>query len=416
MKINPFEGALAQLEKANKIAKLKEEIFASLKQPERQIEVNFPLRRDSGKVEIVRGYRVQYNNWLGPYKGGLRYHPEVDINEVKALAFWMTIKNAVCGVPFGGGKGGIEIDPKVLSKREIEGLTREFARKLAPNIGPKVDVPAPDVNTNSKIMDWFEDEFSKITGKKTLAVVTGKSLSNGGSEGREEATGLGGFFVLEELLRKLNLKRSQTVAIQGFGNVGIHIGLLLFQAGHKVVAVSDSKGGIYDKEGCGLNVLEVADCKAKTGKVTDYLSGSKGIIAVSNERLLELSVDILIPAALEGVINSRNAQRIKAQMVFEMANGPTTAEADEILTKRKILVVPDVLANSGGVTVSYFEWLQNIKSERWTKTEVNRKLKNKMVSAFSEVWTIYKREKISLRTAAYILALLRLSKKAPKFP
>ena len=415
MKNNPFEGALAQLEKANKIAKLKEEIFASLKQPERQIEVNFPLRRDSGKVEIVRGYRVQYNNWLGPFKGGLRYHPEVDINEVKALAFWMTIKNAVCGVPFGGGKGGIEIDPKVLSKREIEGLTREFARKLAPNIGPKVDVPAPDVNTNSKIMDWFEDEFSKITGKKTLAVVTGKSLSNGGSEGREEATGLGGFFVLEELLRKLNLKRPQTVAIQGFGNVGIHIGLLLFQAGHKVVAVSDSKGGIYNKEGCGLNVLEVADCKAKTGKVTDYLSGSKGIIAVSNEKLLELSVDILIPAALEGVINSKNAQKIKAKMVFEMANGPTTAEADEILAKRKILVVPDVLANSGGVTVSYFEWLQNMKNERWAKTEVNRKLEKKMILAFSEVWAIYKREKTSLRTAAYILALLRLSKKPPKF-
>jgi glutamate dehydrogenase/leucine dehydrogenase len=415
MKNNPFEGALAQLEKANKIAKLKEEIFASLKQPERQIEVNFPLRRDSGKVEIVRGYRVQYNNWLGPFKGGLRYHPEVDINEVKALAFWMTIKNAVCGVPFGGGKGGIEIDPKVLSKREIEGLTREFARKLAPNIGPKVDVPAPDVNTNSKIMDWLEDEFSKITGKKTLAVVTGKSLSNGGSEGREEATGLGGFFVLEELLRKLNLKRPQTVAIQGFGNVGIHIGLLLFQAGHKVVAVSDSKGGIYNKEGCGLNVLEVADCKAKTGKVTDYLSGSKGIIAVSNEKLLELSVDILIPAALEGVINSKNAQKIKAKMVFEMANGPTTAEADEILAKRKILVVPDVLANSGGVTVSYFEWLQNMKNERWAKTEVNRKLEKKMILAFSEVWAIYKREKTSLRTAAYILALLRLSKKPPKF-
>jgi glutamate dehydrogenase len=327
----------------------------------------------------------------------------------------MTIKNAVCGVPFGGGKGGIEIDPKVLSKREIEGLTREFARKLAPNIGPKVDVPAPDVNTNSKIMDWLEDEFSKITGKKTLAVVTGKSLSNGGSEGREEATGLGGFFVLEELLRKLNLKRPQTVAIQGFGNVGIHIGLLLFQAGHKVVAVSDSKGGIYNKEGCGLNVLEVADCKAKTGKVTDYLSGSKGIIAVSNEKLLELSVDILIPAALEGVINSKNAQKIKAKMVFEMANGPTTAEADEILAKRKILVVPDVLANSGGVTVSYFEWLQNMKNERWAKTEVNRKLEKKMILAFSEVWAIYKREKTSLRTAAYILALLRLSKKPPKF-
>jgi len=303
----------------------------------------------------------------------------------------------------------------VLSKREIEGLTREFARKLAPNIGPKVDVPAPDVNTNSKIMDWLEDEFSKITGKKTLAVVTGKSLSNGGSEGREEATGLGGFFVLEELLRKLNLKRPQTVAIQGFGNVGIHIGLLLFQAGHKVVAVSDSKGGIYNKEGCGLNVLEVADCKAKTGKVTDYLSGSKGIIAVSNEKLLELSVDILIPAALEGVINSKNAQKIKAKMVFEMANGPTTAEADEILAKRKILVVPDVLANSGGVTVSYFEWLQNMKNERWAKTEVNRKLEKKMILAFSEVWAIYKREKTSLRTAAYILALLRLSKKPPKF-
>lgn len=417
-KSNPFENAILLLEKAAKKAKISSEHLEHLSHPHQQVEVRLHLTKDNGKVHIIRGFRVQHNNWLGPYKGGIRYHHQVDIDEIKALALWMTIKNAVVGVPFGGGKGGIEIDPRTLSKTELERLTREFCRHIAPVIGSHVDVPAPDVNTTAEIMDWFADEYSKVVGKKTPAVVTGKPIGKGGSEGREEATGLGGFFVLEELVKKMNMKRPLTVAIQGFGNVGSFIADLCFKNGYQVVALSDSKGGIYEPKGEGFNTELIKKCKKDTGALRNcYCQGDVCEIAkkgclITNEELLELPVDILIPAALEGVITGKNAKKIKAKVIFEMANGPTTAEADEILNKRGIIVVPDVLANAGGVTVSYFEWYQNVHKQKWLLNKVRTKLKEKMVEAFDNVWETHKKERVDLRTAAYIVALKRLTAKA----
>jgi len=417
--MNIFDGALTRLKSAAKIINLDKSILDSLSNPERIIELSLPLKRNNGKTEVFKGYRVQYNNWLGPYKGGLRFHPQVDMDEVKSLSFWMMIKNAIADVPFGGGKGGIELDPKSLDVSELEKLTRQFAKSLAPNIGPLVDVPAPDVNTNSQILDWVEDEYAKITKDKSKAVVTGKSIKNGGSLGREEATGLGGFFVLEELIKKLNFKKPLTVAIQGFGNVGSNIATILCSNGYKIVAVSDIKGGIYDSKEMGFNIELVRACRLEKGKLAGcYCIGSVCDLApkndgvITNEQLLELDVDILIPAALENVITKENADKIRAKIVFEMANGPTTVEADEILNRKGIMVVPDVLANSGGVTVSYFEWYQNMHKEKWSLEKVNEKLKEKMVKAFDEIWKIHKEKKVNLRMAAYILALQRLTKKA----
>lgn len=385
--------------------------------PKRQIEVNIPLKLGSGKIKMVRGYRVQYNNWLGPYKGGLRYHPQVDLAGVKFLAFLMTIKNALIGVPFGGAKGGLQIDPKSLSKKELERLTRAFERSLAPNIGPTVDVPAPDVNTNAQIMDWFADE----NGDK--AVVTGKSLANGGSEAREEATGWGGFFVLEKIVKKLKLKMPLTVAIQGFGNVGSHLTALLHQQAYKIVALSDSQGAIFDKSGRGFNIKLVQACKLEKGLISDcYCIGSVCDVAskktgkISNEELLQLPVNILIPAALENVITEKNAKNIKAKIILEMANGAVSPEADEILQRKKVLVVPDVLCNSGGVTVSYFEWLQNMKNQHWSKDKVIKKLKAAMEKAFDKVWEIHQNEKVSPKLAAYMIALRRLSRFSSRLP
>lgn len=434
---NPFHSAQAQLKLAAKYTDVPKWIIELLLGPERQIDLRFPFKRDGGDIHIVKGYRVQHNNWLGPYKGGLRFHPRVDIDEVKALAFWMTIKNAVVDVPFGGGKGGIEIDPKSLSEGELERMTREFTRVLAPNIGPGLDVPAPDVNTNAMIMDWIVDEYAKqvksqksrpeddgplaqkVKNGELKAVVTGKSVGKGGSKGREEATGMGGFFVLEELVKKLKLKKPLTVAVQGFGNVGSHIAVLAHDNGYKVIGLSDSKGGIADQTGNGFNVTLVQACKLEKGLVDHcYCVGTVCDLSnnhhgnISNEELLEMPVDILIPAALEGAIHAKNAGKIGAKIVFEMANGPVTSEADEILEKKGIMVVPDVLANAGGVTVSYFEWLQNMKDETWSLEEVRKKLKEKMVKAFESVWKIHKEKKVNLRTAAYILALQRLAEKA----
>ena len=420
MKNSLFDDTLYKLKAAAKHLKLDSSTLKLLTKEQRTIKLNIPLKKDSGQLDLIKGYRVQFNNWLGPYKGGLRYHKGVDMEEAKGLAFLMMIKNALVGIPFGGGKGGLQIDPKTLSEEELERLTREFAKMLAPNIGPNIDVPAPDVNTNSKIMDWIEDEYSKVMGKSTPAVVTGKSLGNGGSEGREEATGLGGFYVLEELINKLGLKKPLTVGIQGFGNVGSNIAQILCQNDFKVIAVSDVKGAIYDSQNNGFNIDLVKECRLEKGFLAGcYCIGSVCDLArkyeegiIKNEELLELDVDILIPAALENVITKDNASKIKAKIVFEMANGPTTREADEILRKRDILVVPDVLNNAGGVVVSYFEWLQNMKGEKWSKEKVNEKLKEKMIKAFKQVWKIHKDKKVDLRTAAYILALQRLTEKA----
>ncbi len=412
--MNLFDNALKYLSLSAKIMKLNKSSVAPLAIAKRTIEVNFPLKKTDGQIDLIKGYRVQYNNWLGPYKGGLRFNEKVDMDEVKGLAFLMMIKNAIVSVPFGGGKGGLQIDPTKLNEKELETVTRQFTRELAANIGPTVDIPAPDLNTNSKIMDWIADEYGNP------AVVTGKSLSNGGSAGREEATGLGGFFILEQLVKRLSLKKPLTVAIQGFGNVGSNIARILYKNGYRVVAVSDVKGAIYDYKHAGFNIDLVKKCKQEKGFLAGcYCIGSVCDMAkkyqdgvITNEQLLELPVDVLIPAALENVITKKNAAKIKSKIILEMANGPINYEADKILSKNGIVIVPDVLVNSGGVTVSYFEWFQNMNNESWSKEKVESKLKEKMDRAFEEVWKIHKKKKVSLRSAAYILALERLMKKA----
>lgn len=415
---NTFKSALGYLHKAAHNEKIDKRIVDLLSHPQRQIEVYLPLKLDSGEVKIIKGYRVQYNNWLGPFKGGLRFHADVDPDEITALSFWMMIKNAVVNVPFGGGKGGLQVNPKTLSRSELERLTRAFARALFPNIGPQIDIAAPDVNTNSLIMDWFEDEYSKAVGQPTPAIVTGKSVENSGLEGREEATGMGGVFVLEKLIRKLKLKKPLTVAVQGFGHVGSHIAGLLHKNGFKIVALSDSKGGIYDKDEQGFNIELIKTCKLQKGLIADcYCIGTVCDIAtkragnITNEEILQLPVDILIPAALDGVITKENASSIGAKIILEMANGPMTEEADGILEKMGTLVVPDVLANAGGVTVSYYEWLQNMENKTWNLKEVESKLQRVMEISFEEVWRIHRQKNVPLRLAAYILALQRLSKR-----
>ncbi|MBI2595509.1 Glu/Leu/Phe/Val dehydrogenase [Candidatus Daviesbacteria bacterium] len=424
MKENPFENALAQLAEAGKVANIDPAVLEILSKPEREIYFHLPLKRDSGKFEIYEAYRVEYNNWLGPYKGGLRYHPDVDIDEVKALALWMTIKCADSDLPFGGGKGGIKVDPKALSAGELERLTRLFGHELAPNIGPTTDVPAPDVNTGPKQMDQIEEEyekyvqsqidkhkFSKDELKRAPGVITGKSIGHGGSEGRGVATALGGFYVLEALVEKLGLKKPLTVAIQGFGNAGMHEAEFLYANGYQVVAVSDSKGGIYDKTHKGLNIDLVKKVKEEKGSL--QVGYNKGHI--SNEELLGLNVDILVPAALEGVITKMNADNIRAKIILELANGPTTLEADKILGKKGCIIAPDVLTNAGGVIVSYFEFVQNLENEHWTEEEVYKKLKTKMIKEFNTIWDISQEMKINLRMAAYVSALRRLQAAAPIF-
>lgn len=413
---NPFESALVLLKKASLTAEIPQWLLETLSSPERTIALSFPIKLDNGEVKVIKGFRVQYNNFLGPYKGGLRFHPQVDMNEVKALSFWMMIKNAVVDVPFGGGKGGIEIDPKQLSQGELERLTKAFTRELAPNIGPELDVPAPDVNTNAQIMEWIVEAYAEEVKSKNLkvtvdeqqlqAVVTGKPVGKGGSKGREEATGLGGFYVFEKIAEKLNLSKDSSIAIQGFGNVGQFFVRFAHEAGYPIVAVSDSKGGIYKQE--GLDVSDIIEFKSQGKNFTEYKKAEQ----ITNEDLLRLGVDVLVPAALENVINKDNTQNIKAKFVLELANGPTSAEADEVLYNNSIIVVPDVLASAGGVTVSYFEWLQNMQNESWELEAVREKLKEKMVTAFDQVWKIHEDKKLSLRTAAYVLALQRLLEKS----
>lgn len=406
---DPFSDAIDILNEASKYSGAPDWLIRLLQEPERIIQLRFPLEKDDGTVVLMSGFRVQYNNILGPYKGGIRYHPQVNLSEVKALSFWMMIKNAVCDVPFGGGKGGIEVDPKKLSEAELERLTRAFTQKLFPNIGPEIDVPAPDVNTNPKIMGWIVDEFRKLGGDKPEAVVTGKPLDKGGSEGRTEATGLGGFIVLKSLLKKIEMGEQPTIAIQGFGNVGSYFAKAAYEAGFKVMAVSDSKSGLVDQSGNGgLDIPKIIELKEDGKSLLDLEMES--VEKIDNKSLLELEVDILVPAALEGVINSENALDIRAKVILELANGPTTREADKILEEKEVIVVPDVLANSGGVTVSYFEWFQNMNNEKWGLEEVREKLKEKMEKAFVQVWELSKEKKINLRLAAYATALNRISK------
>jgi glutamate dehydrogenase/leucine dehydrogenase len=401
-KVNPFHSAMTQLNKAAQALQLEKEILEVLSRPDRVISVSIPLKLDNGKVVVFDGFRVQYNDARGPYKGGLRYHPQVDMDEVKALAFWMAIKNAVVGVPYGGSKGGVAVNPKNLSKGELERLSRKFIAKLARNIGPQIDVPAPDVNTTPEIMAWMVDEYSKIVGSFTPAVITGKPISLGGSQGREEATGFGGVEILKLAAKHLKLKKSASVAIQGFGNVGYYFALFAQINGFKVVAVSDSKGSIYSPK--GLDIKKVSEWKKQMGQ----LKGYPGTIEVSNEKLLELPVDVLVPAALENQIQANNAKRIRAKLIVEMANGPTTPEGDVVLAKRKITVIPDVLANSGGVATSYLEWSQNLSGQYWSKQEVLKKLEKFMSEAWNNVLTVQNEYKTDFRTASFILAVKRI--------
>jgi glutamate dehydrogenase/leucine dehydrogenase len=357
---------------------------------------------DDGSQKIFEGYRVEYNNTLGPYKGGIRYHQDTEINEVKALAFWMALKCAVVNIPMGGGKGGITVNPKELSKGELERLSRGWVQKFSDILGPTKDVPAPDVNTTAEIMAWMADEFGKITGDKTGAVITGKPLDKGGSLGRDTATARGGFFAFEALKHGLGLNKKCDIAIQGFGNAGSNAALIWQEAGHKIIAVSDSRGGVYNPN--GLDIARLVKYKSDTGAVADF-AGSKNI---TNEELLELKCDLLIPAAFENVITESNADKIKASVILELANGPITSGADEILSSKNITVVPDILANAGGVVVSYFEWDQNLKNERWTESEVFNKLRPIMTDSANNILQKAKESNTNLRMGAFILAIERL--------
>ncbi len=405
---NPFQNAMLQLDKVAKLKKARDfgdEFFARLRQPDRDIRISIPIKMDNGSLKIFEGYRVEYNNALGPYKGGIRYHPDTEINEVKALAFWMALKCAVAGIEMGGGKGGITVDPKELSKRELEKLSRGWVQKLSDILGPHKDVPAPDVNTTPEIMDWMADEYEKITGDKTRATFTGKPLGKGGSEGRGPATGLGGFYVFNSLRTQLGLKEKCEIVIQGFGNVGLNAAKIFIENGHKILAISDSKGGVYDLNGLDLNKL--IEYKKNNGSLSGFM-GSKN---VTNEELLEIKCDVLIPAAFENQITDKNADKIKAQVILELANGPLTPEADEILFNKGIQVIPDILANSGGVTVSYFEWEQNLKNENWSEKEVFDKLLPLMNDAAQKTLEKAKESNTHLRMGAFILALERIKTK-----
>lgn len=420
-KSNLFAESLWQLKKAAVLSR-KTAIFNLLKKPQKIIKVNLPIKLDNGQTKNFLGLRVQNNNALGPYKGGLRYHPNISLDEMKSLALFMTLKSAVIGLPFGGGKGGLKVDPKNLSLKELERLTRRFTQALASYIGPQKDIPAPDVNTNAAIMAWVADEYGKIISdkKKALAVVTGKPIGSGGSEGREEATAYGGFYVLKELLKKLGQKnRHLKVIVQGFGNVGGHLAFLLFADGFKIIGLSDSKNEIVDEEGFNPNhVMKIKKAKGLIdgfycrGSVCDHQE--KMHRHFSNNEILIQPCDILIPAALENAVTEKNARKIKAKIVLEMANGAITPKALEILHQRKIIVVPDILANAGGVTVSYFEWKQNLADKYWTKTKVLNELSRLMRQAFAQVWLTAAKYKTDLKTAAYIMALERIDKALKK--
>jgi len=397
-KQNPFENAVKNLEHANQFANVPDAIFSKIKEPEHVHEFEIPLGDKK-----VHGYRVQHNSSRGPYKGGIRFHPDVNLDEVKALSTWMSLKCAVVNIPYGGGKGGVTCNPKELSKEELQTIARGWAKAMADHIGPWQDVPAPDVNTNSQIMAWMLDEYEKTIGKHAPAVITGKPLELGGSLGRDKATSQGGYFALREALRTHNIT-DKRVAIQGLGNVGSWFAKIVEQEGYTVVAVSDSRGAIYNKN--GLNVDAVCKHKKETGQVKDF----PGAENTTNEALLELPVDILAPAALENVIHKENADKIQAKVVLELANGPTTPDADKILHEKGIIVIPDVLANAGGVSVSYFEWAQNLYGYRWELDEVDAKLEKLMVNAFNDVHEVKEKHDITHRTAANVLALGRIAK------
>lgn len=402
--MDPYEIAVMQLRKAVNVLGLDEEAFEALKTHERIIQVKIPVRMDDGRIRVFIGWRAQHNSALGPYKGGVRYHPETSMSEVMALSMWMTWKCSLLQLPYGGGKGGVRVDPRRLSAREIEELSRRYFASIARFVGEDLDIPAPDVYTNPQIMAWYIDEYYKIMGQNILAVVTSKPQLLGGINTRIIATGLGVATVAREAAKKiLGGIEGRTVAVQGFGNVGSYAAYFLSSWGARVIAVSDSQGGIYNPR--GLDVEAIMKIKGEKGSVIYYQDGKK----ISNEELLTMDVDILVPAALENVITEENAPRIRAKMIVEGANGPTTPEADEILHKRGILIVPDILANAGGVTASWIEWVNNRMGGWLTEEEARKKLEDKMSEAFNTFYSyLSRRSDIDPRTAAQALAVERV--------
>lgn len=402
---NPFETAQVQLDKAAAKLGLDPAVHAVLREPMRELHVSLPVRMDDGTIKVFKGFRVQYNDARGPNKGGIRYHPDETVDTVRALAAWMTWKTAVVDIPLGGGKGGIICNPKKMSLGELERLSRAYVNAVGRAIGPERDIPAPDVYTTPQIMGWMMDEYSKITGRYSPGVITGKPLSVGGSEGRGDATARGGAYTVREAAKHLGIDLSKaTCAIQGFGNAGQYAAILFKQLlGCRIVAVSDTRGGIYTED--GLDPEAVIKHKMETGSVINF----PGTRPISNEELLELSVDVLAPSALEEVITERNASNIRAGIIAELANGPTTPEADEILYANGKFVIPDFLCNAGGVTVSYFEWVQNVMAYYWEEDEIHVKLDKKMTKAFDDVLSVCLDQKVDMRTAAYMVAVDRVA-------
>jgi len=423
-----YLDAIRRLDRAAEFASIDEEALERLRHPKAVLQVSIPVRMDDGSMRVFQGYRVRHDDTRGPTKGGIRFHPDVQLGEVQALAFWMTCKCAVAGIPFGGGKGGVVVDPKELSRMELERLSRGFIDQVADFIGPETDIPAPDVYTNSMIMGWMMDEYSKIHRRRTPAVITGKPLPLGGSLGRDDATGRGAYYCIKEVERLKGWEpRDVSVAVQGFGNAGQHVSRLLHADGYRIVAISDSRGGIFRKE--GLDIARAIELKRQRTAVSDVYSSRSvcdcpvcGCVdcrcnsqdaatgeVISNEQLLELDVDVLIPSAIENQITADNALRVRAPVIIEVANGPTTSQADEVLASNGKLVVPDILANAGGVTVSYFEWTQNRAGYYWTEDEVHERLQRIMTREFSAIHNMANSKGIDMRTAAYSHALNRIS-------
>ena len=402
--INPFEVALKQLDEAAKLIKLDKGLHQVLASPKRVLTVSLPVKMDKGEIRVFTGYRSQHNDARGPYKGGIRYHPQVTIDEVKALSMWMTWKCAVADIPYGGGKGGIICNPKEMSDAELERMTRRYAYAIADIIGPHTDIPAPDVYTGGKEMAWIMDTYSALKGNFVQPeIITGKPLAIGGSLGRNEATGRGLGFTVREAAKKLKINmKTATVAVEGFGNAGQFASQFVEEQGAKVIAASDSRGGVYNK--AGMEVAALRKHKERTGSVV----GFPGAKSMSNEELLETECTILIPAALENQITGKNAGKVKAKIMAEAANGPTTPEADDILYRNKIMIIPDILANGGGVTVSYFEWLQNLRRDYWTEAEVNERLDKNITKAFLDVYDTHEKYGVNMRKASTVLAVNRV--------
>lgn len=400
---NLCKKCMSELENLYIYLELSTEELDLLDMPRRSFTVHFPVHMDSGKTKMFLGHRVQYNDARGPTKGGIRFHPELTLDDVRDLAFLMALKCAVVNIPFGGAKGGVAVNPRELSRRELELVTRGYIRAIADFIGPYKDIPAPDVYTDEKIMVWILDEFERIKGEHVPAVVTGKPIELGGSKARSYSTSLGGIHVLEEAMKKIKMNKAKSsIAIQGFGNVGENAARILHQTGYKITAVSDSKGGVLNDQGLDIPVL--MEHKQKTGSVMDFRGGKN----ITNEELLVSDCDILIPAALSEQLNEYNAKDVKAKLILELANAPTTIEADGVFQDKKILVIPDILANAGGVVVSFFEWIQNMNNDYWEEDKVLEKLKSTMVASFNDVYGICAQENSSMRRAAYQLAVKRI--------